>query len=348
MKQVVMGAVVALGVCAGGAAGQSLRFTLDAARSGLEADLSIRANSAGTLIGDYDPKTNPEGTRTKPGLFGSFGPTENVPVPTTVVMQFGGRINTDSTGGFDLTIDRGAGVAEITNYRADLLGGRAIRLPLTVTLSFQTFRTRNPTFTYLGIPLPIPLGEAEVTSLSVEQVGSQGPGTLTPTGPDTFDVVLLPIVVVTAEGEFMGQAFSVPGAPAVMPIEGTLTLTPTGATLSGSRPFDFSDEQQVNQPLPQFPLALPTATAGVTANVLLDLVLETYQSTFTGTQTVRAMGVPIECPADWNGDGSVDFNDFLAYLNDYNAQNPRADLNGDGSVDFNDLLAFLNLFNTGC
>ncbi len=340
--------LLALFASAGSAAGQSLRFTLDPAGSGLDANLSIRANSAGTLIGDYDPKTNPEGTRTKPGLFGTFGPTENVPVPTTVVMQFGGRINTDTRGTFDVVLDIGAGVAEISNYSADLLGGRAIRLPLTVTLSFQTFRTRNPTFTYLGIPLPIPLGDAEVTSLRVEQTGSQGPGTLTQTGPDTYDVVLLPIVMVTAEGSFMGQAFSVPAAPAVMPIEGTLTLTPTGATLTGSRPFDFSDEQQVNQPLPQFPLALPTATAGVTANVLLDLVLETYQSTFAGTQTLRALGVPIECPADWNGDGNVDFNDFLAFVNDYNAQNPRADLNGDGSIDFNDFLAFMNLFNAGC
>lgn len=54
------------------------------------------------------------------------------------------------------------------------------------------------------------------------------------------------------------------------------------------------------------------------------------------------------CPADWNADGAVDFNDFLAFLNDYNGGVPRADLTGDGVVDFNDLLAFLNLFNTPC
>lgn len=54
------------------------------------------------------------------------------------------------------------------------------------------------------------------------------------------------------------------------------------------------------------------------------------------------------CAADWNFDGTVDFNDFLAYLNDFNAGLPRADLNRDGTVDFNDLLAFLNLFSAGC
>jgi hypothetical protein len=54
------------------------------------------------------------------------------------------------------------------------------------------------------------------------------------------------------------------------------------------------------------------------------------------------------CAGDWNGDGVVDFNDLLAYLNDYNAAAPRADVNGDGIVDFNDLLEFLNLYNTTC
>jgi murein tripeptide amidase MpaA len=54
------------------------------------------------------------------------------------------------------------------------------------------------------------------------------------------------------------------------------------------------------------------------------------------------------CLADWNGDGVVDFNDLLDYLNDFNAGNPRADLNGDGVVDFNDLLEFLNHYNSPC
>ncbi len=54
------------------------------------------------------------------------------------------------------------------------------------------------------------------------------------------------------------------------------------------------------------------------------------------------------CPGDWNGDGVVDFNDFLDFLNDYNTGEPRADLNGDGVVDFNDFLEFLNRYNAPC
>ncbi len=61
-----------------------------------------------------------------------------------------------------------------------------------------------------------------------------------------------------------------------------------------------------------------------------------------------AASLDMLCIADRNGDGVVDFNDFLAFMNDYNAGDPRADLNGDGIVDFNDFLAFINLFNAGC
>jgi hypothetical protein len=59
-------------------------------------------------------------------------------------------------------------------------------------------------------------------------------------------------------------------------------------------------------------------------------------------------------PGDWNDDGAIDFNDLLAFLNDFNLNAPRpqpdacVDLTGDGAVDFNDLLEYLNRFNTPC
>jgi hypothetical protein len=58
---------------------------------------------------------------------------------------------------------------------------------------------------------------------------------------------------------------------------------------------------------------------------------------------------PTSCSrADWDENGGVDFNDFLAFLNDFSSQAACADLTEDGSVDFNDLLEFLNLFNRPC
>ncbi|VAX39809.1 hypothetical protein MNBD_PLANCTO03-1971 [hydrothermal vent metagenome] len=61
-------------------------------------------------------------------------------------------------------------------------------------------------------------------------------------------------------------------------------------------------------------------------------------------------GIPdiCECVADFNNDGSVDTQDFLAFLNAWNAGESSADINGDGLVNSQDVLAFLNLWNAGC
>lgn len=54
------------------------------------------------------------------------------------------------------------------------------------------------------------------------------------------------------------------------------------------------------------------------------------------------------CPPDLNCDGGADFNDFLQFMNLFNAGNLRVDFDGSGSIDFNDLLAYLNLYVPGC
>jgi 6-phosphogluconolactonase (cycloisomerase 2 family) len=64
----------------------------------------------------------------------------------------------------------------------------------------------------------------------------------------------------------------------------------------------------------------------------------------------EAMAVwkPEGCPADFNGDGVVDTQDVLAFLNAWAAGDDSADFNGDGAVDTLDVLAFLNAWNAGC
>ena len=54
------------------------------------------------------------------------------------------------------------------------------------------------------------------------------------------------------------------------------------------------------------------------------------------------------CAVDLNGDGIVDFADYLEFLNLFDAQDLRVDFNHDGIVDFADYLEFLNLFDAGC
>jgi len=54
------------------------------------------------------------------------------------------------------------------------------------------------------------------------------------------------------------------------------------------------------------------------------------------------------CPADITGDGSVDADDFFAYLDLFASGDNRADLTGDGTIDSQDFFALLDLFIETC
>ena len=59
-------------------------------------------------------------------------------------------------------------------------------------------------------------------------------------------------------------------------------------------------------------------------------------------------GILDQCGADFNGDGSVNTLDVLAFLNAWGSGDPRGDYNGDGSINTLDVLAFLNAWSAGC
>ena len=52
--------------------------------------------------------------------------------------------------------------------------------------------------------------------------------------------------------------------------------------------------------------------------------------------------------ADFNSDGSVDFFDYLDFVDAFTAGSAIADFNGDQSVDFFDYLDFVDAFTTSC
>ena len=54
------------------------------------------------------------------------------------------------------------------------------------------------------------------------------------------------------------------------------------------------------------------------------------------------------CNADYNLDSSVDFFDYLDFVNDFAAGLAAADFNGDHVVDFFDYLDFVQAFSSGC
>ena len=55
-----------------------------------------------------------------------------------------------------------------------------------------------------------------------------------------------------------------------------------------------------------------------------------------------------DCAADVNGDGTVNTQDVLAFLNVWTAGEPQGDFNADGTINTQDVLAFLNAWVAGC
>jgi hypothetical protein len=54
------------------------------------------------------------------------------------------------------------------------------------------------------------------------------------------------------------------------------------------------------------------------------------------------------CPADFNGDNTVDFFDYLDFVGAFDLQDPSADFNNDGAIDFFDYLDFVAALDAGC
>lgn len=63
---------------------------------------------------------------------------------------------------------------------------------------------------------------------------------------------------------------------------------------------------------------------------------------------VAPVRAPEVCPADFNGDGTANTLDVLAFLSAWAAGGVGADFNGDGSVNTLDVLAFLSAWSAGC
>lgn len=270
-------------------------FNYVPAQSGLTATANNAIGASGTLIGNYDATTNPTGTRTKPGFFGPFGATENLPVN---VNNFGvglsGNINTDTSGSFQLAIDTNAGTISMSGYQANFLSNGPASLPLNINLSTETFRTRSPSFLYPGLPISLPIGTATISTFSITQTGS-GIGTLTQTGPNTYDFVVAPLVNLEVGLSVLGNEFALPGqAPLPFALQGSLVINGNNATITGVNPISFTQATQPNQALPEIPLALPTG--GDPANVLLNLTLSDLNVGFTGTANTFATGTLIPAP----------------------------------------------------
>ncbi len=340
-------------------------FTIDRTASGVAGSFSSSANTSGTLIGNWNATTNPTGTRTKPGLLGTFGSTENVAVGVQISGTIANNaLNTDTTGTFRFTIDPAAATCAIAGYRADLLTGTTLTIPVSATIQTASFRTRAPDSTYPGgIPVTLPVGDATVTALHMVQEPGAMTGTLTPSGADTWTFAVAPVVTLTASFTLLGNGIDAPSTPAPIAMTGTITLSGNTATITSNFPVSISQSQQPNAVLPQAPADIPTVLpAGSTAHVLLDLTLTQTSVTVQVNTHSRAAGTRVRCPGDLddgNGAGTPDdavtIDDLLYFLARYEAGTQAADLDDgsgagthDGAVTIDDLLYFLGHYEGGC
>jgi hypothetical protein len=293
---------LALGLFITGAASAAplpYEFAIDPPSGANFQTVSLTAKTSGSLIGNWDPLDNPTGTRTKPGLFGTFGDTENLPVNTSLNFAASGSPVIPLGGSFGMQIDTAANTLVMSNYLSTISGPPNGKLGLSATLLFDTFRTRSPTSTFIGgVPVTLPLGDAMITSLSIEQVDPAAPGTLTATGPGEYSFVTAPLVNISGIIDLQGSLVAFGPIAAALPMQGTVTLSGDDAALTALAPLDLADTQYPNLVLPPIPFDLPTILpTGEIAHVIFNLTLNEVISILNGTITTTATGSVVPEPA---------------------------------------------------
>lgn len=291
-------------VVAGTASAQLYDFSVVAPPSGVSGNLALSARTQGTLVGNYDPNTNPTGTRTKPGIFGSFGPTENVPVNVSIGASVDGAINRNASGAFRATISGSTGTIVFENLSLNLLANGAVSLPVSITIAGESFRTRNPDSVYI-LPaqgVTIPIGSITLTQLEAVQT-SVGAGVLTPIAPNQFQFTAAIPVDLAIAANLLGTPLS-QTVPFVLPLQGTVVVSGVNALITAAQPVNFAQTFNPNLDLPPFEFGLPTILPpGQTANLIFDLTLEEVGVNLDLDLTLRAEGLLVPEPASVLGVG---------------------------------------------
>ncbi|MSR41504.1 MAG: hypothetical protein EXS10_06335 [Phycisphaerales bacterium] len=310
--------------------------------SNLVTTLSMDVPFTGTFIGNYDVVTLPTGTRTIPGFFGGSG---NNPIPYTASFGVDGGTNTSPAGAFQISVEQVGKqlVGSISGLAIDALDGASGSADLALTINYTTFHTVAPNSIYPGgIPITLPFGTANVTVLTLAQVGA-APMVITSAKGGGYTFTAAVPVMITMAADAMGQPIDAPPTPGVLPLMGTLSFTGDTVHMNATTSQQSNGTQpSTAPPFVNQPIALPTVLpAGGTANLLMSgLITEVTSSQSTsGTLVVSGTRV-IVCEGDLNHDGIVDAVDLSILLNGWDTAS--ADLNGDGITNAQDLAILLN------
>jgi hypothetical protein len=305
---------------------------------------SLGTALTGTLIGDWDEVSNPDGTRTLPGVWGGSG-NNPIPIDLTLTIDFDG--DSVPAGPLTLTLDPKTSSATITGLDWTVLPETVLSATVTGTVLYETFRTAAPDSLYPGgIPVDIPLGEATVSDVTILQTAS-AVGAATPIDgqPGAHDI-LVPVpamVSMVVSSETIGE----------LPMEFPIILTIDGVHQVGDATdmlimavesiLDESSDLP-NEPLPTIPIEMPTVLppGDETAGILLNLTPTSVSAQLAINADLTAAHQQ-SMPGDVNGDGLVNTDDLLAVLGAWGPCAPTCpeDFDGDGLVGVNDVLILI-------
>ncbi len=322
---------------------QVIELALDSAWSVSSIDLQLEAEIPGSVIGNYDPVTNPQGTLTRPGYFGGSG---NLPVAISLDPTLTVQRQTRPVGNMRLRVNLDNYTLTLANLHADLLAGETVPMDLHALLTYETFRTFQPDSIFIssGVAVPLPLGQGELTSFLLEQVSPPVTATLTLHDDDqgSYHFLLQMPVTFTATAQALDQSFTTGPLPWLLTISGTLAFKGNDdvtVTLS----THLLTAEEVHDSLPgafsNVPVDLPTILPpGQTVHLLLSGQMKSLSLSLDLPISVTAHGI-VPQSGDTNGDGAVNVNDVLAVISSWGACPVcSADINGDGVVDVLDLL----------
>jgi len=330
---------------AGAATAEVWQVEVLPAQSDAEIVQDVAVPFAGTLIGDYDAKTNPGGTRTVPGVFGGSG---NNPIPYEASFGIDGVATTAPTGSFEFDWTSGAATALISSLFVDLVGAAAPELDVTLTIEFSTFRTFNPDSLFPGgTAIPVPLGTATLASLSATQTSAASLAIVPLKGGAWGFSGVVPVEIA---GTLLvqEQPFELGPLASAIPISGTLVEGAGGIELIASFEGEQAFDQPIDGPFPEQLVPLPTILPpGGTANVIFSGTIERIVGVAGLSGTLVAASAANDPVGDLNGDGTVNGADLAIMLADWGDAGVPADLDGNGVVDGADLSILLGNWGAG-
>ncbi len=258
-----------------------------------DAPFVISGTPRSTILGNYDATTNPTGTRTLTGLAGADNGLNNPINISAGGASASGNSGTNPlhpTGTFALSLNPLAGAVTASGLSIDLLNTSQITFAATVSVTYPSFRTRQPTcLLFGGFPINIPVGNAVITGLTAAQQPGAAIGTLTPTSPDHYDFTIPMIVDMAATATLNGVEQPVDPQPVPIVLTGTIVVSGGTATVTAST--TIADVQSQPGPFTLDPLAFddPVCTSHLVINVLLASIDTDISSTATlaanGTRT---------------------------------------------------------------